>query len=225
MIFGPKYYPTLDRMTDWRQSLFSLALASRQFQNFALWAELENRQGAAEFKKVLQDCWQYHFDKFNHVDLSASFEQLAPYIPDDDGRSEEEISEGERFAFDAAIALNAAVDAVTLGTDTASVASKASMAGVIRLCENRYADEELDEDSLHEKDEINAEIDFQVTLMETVQKPRSAEMIAEVLRLALSDSVSNIGLEHNLKFEDFFREEYLSEMQRMAVNESGDTEN
>lgn len=206
MIFGAQYYPLLNKMTNWRQSLFALVLATRQYPNFKLWTEVEECQGATEFKHVLQQCWEYHFDKFNHIDLTEAFDQVAPYIPEsgDDG---ELPSEGACFAFDAAICLNAAIEAIVMHTNDAESASKASMATVIRLCENRYQDEELTEDSLLEKDEILAEIDFQVELMELLQKPRTPEMLLEILKYSLAPESSNIGLESDLTLEDLYRPE------------------
>lgn len=193
-------------MTNWRQSLFALVLATRQYPNFELWTEVEQRQGANEFKHVLQQCWEYHFDKFNHIDLTEAFELIAPYIPESEQDDGDLSNEGARFAFDAAIMLNAALDAIILNTNNeAGIASKASMASVIRLCEHHYADEDLDEDQLIEKPEILAEIDFQVGLMELVQKPRTPELIKEVLEYALKEGTSNIGLEQKLTVDDLYQ--------------------
>lgn len=204
MIFGAQFYPLVNKMTNWRQSLFALVLATRQYPNFKLWTEVESRQGATEFKHVLQQCWEYHFDKFNHIDLTEVFDQVAPYIPEIDDNGEFP-NEGAGFAFDAAICLNSAVEAIVMHTNDAESASKASMATVIRLCENTYQDEELTEDTLLEKPEIEAEINFQVDLMELVQHPRTPELLIDLLKFALAPESSNIGLENELKFEDLYR--------------------
>mgnify|MGYP000139328446 CR=1 FL=1 len=39
MIFGEKYYGMLKKLSPWRQSLFSLVLAQRQYPNYALWCD------------------------------------------------------------------------------------------------------------------------------------------------------------------------------------------
>ena len=45
MIFGEKFYDMLSKMSPWRQSMFALVLAQRQYPNYALWAEVENISG------------------------------------------------------------------------------------------------------------------------------------------------------------------------------------
>lgn len=210
MIFGAQFYPLLNKMTNWRQSLFALVLATRQYPNFKLWTEVEERQGATEFLHVLQECWEFHFDKFNHIDLGEVFDVVAPFIPENVDQEDLE-NEGARFAFDAAICLNAAIEAIVMPSEDAESASKASMASVIRLCEHRYAEEDLDEDALLEKIEILAEIDFQAELMEKLQQPRSPELIKELLEYALSFESSSIGLDAELSIDDLYRPQVWEE--------------
>ena len=45
MIFGEKYYQLLKKLSPWRQSLFALVLAQRQFPNYALWCEVNEVKG------------------------------------------------------------------------------------------------------------------------------------------------------------------------------------
>lgn len=208
MIFGPRFYIILGKITNWRQSLFALVLATRQYENFALWAELNNnRQAANAYKHALQQCWEYHFDKFNHIDLEKCLDQFAPFIPE----AKEDASEGELIAFDAAISLNAVVDAILIDTPEAINASKASMASVVRLCENRYPDKCETEEDLLDLDEISAEINYQVELYELVSTPRSTQTIMQLLEYALKDNVTNIGLDHKLTKEDFFKPEFVKQ--------------
>lgn len=204
-------------MTNWRQSLFALVIATRQYPNFKLWTEVEERQGATEFLHVLQECWEFHFDKFNHIDLSEVFDMVAPFIPENVDQEDLE-NEGSRFAFDAAICLNAAIEAIVMPSEDAESASKASMASVIRLCEHRYAEEDLDEDALLEKPEILAEIDFQADLMEKLQQPRSPELIKELLEYALSFESSSIGLDAELSIDDLYRPQVWEEKRKKEAD-------
>lgn len=199
MIFGEKFYPMLKKMPPWRHSLFALVLATRSYSNFALWCEVKQVQGRTEFLNALKQCWSYHYDKFNHIDLEAAFDQVEPYLP----LELEDYTEGDSFAFDVAVMLDVALSSVPMSSKNAQDASQASMASVIRLCENNYPDQELDEDSLIELEDIQNELKYQIDLMYKVMEPRSEENIKALLQFALEPGLSNIGLENELTCEDF----------------------
>ena len=189
----------LKKMPPWRHSLFALVLATRSYSNFALWCEVKQVQGRTEFLNALKQCWSYHYDKFNHIDLEAAFDQVEPYLP----LELEDYTEGDSFAFDVAVMLDVALSSVPMSSKNAQDASQASMASVIRLCENNYPDQELDEDSLIELEDIQNELKYQIDLMYKVMEPRSEENIKALLQFALEPGLSNIGLENELTCEDF----------------------
>lgn len=199
MLFGEKFYPLLNKMPAWRHSLFALVLATRQYPNFALWCEVKEVQGKTQYLNALKACWHFHYDKFNHVDLSAAFDEIAPFLP----MELEEYSEGDSFAFDAAVMLDAALSSVPDNAKGALNASQASLASVIRYCEHAFPDNCATEEDLLDLTPIQAEMSFQIDLMEQVRQPRSPENVIELCRLALESGCSNIGLESELTFEDF----------------------
>ena len=199
MLFGEKFYPLLNKMPAWRHSLFALVLATRQYPNFALWCEVKEVQGKTQYLNALKACWHFHYDKFNHVDLSAAFDEIAPFLP----MELEEYSEGDSFAFDAAVMLDAALSSVPDNAKGALNASQASLASVIRYCEHAFPDNCATEEDLLDLTPIQAEMSFQIDLMEQVRQPRSQENVIELCRLALESGCSNIGLESELTFEDF----------------------
>ena len=198
MLFGEKFYPLLNKMPAWRHSLFALVLATRQYPNFALWCEVKEVQGKTQYLNALKACWHFHYDKFNHVDLSAAFDEIAPFLP----MELEEYSEGDSFAFDAAVMLDAALSSVPDNTKGALNASQASLASVIRYCEHAFPDNCATEEDLLDLTPIQAEMSFQIDLMEQVRQPRSSENVIELCRLALESGCSNIGLESELTFAD-----------------------
>ena len=199
MIFGERFYPTLQKMPPWRHSLFALALATRAYPNFALWCDIKEQQGKREYLHALKQCWRFHYDKYNHVDLEAAYDIIEPLMP----MELEEYSEGDSFAFDASVILDVALQSVPFNSKNAKNASMASMASVIRLCENTNPDESDDEEKLLELDPIQAEIDFQVAVMEMVMEPRSADVVKKLLELSLESKCSNIGIESDLTIQDF----------------------
>ena len=186
-------------MPPWRHSLFALALATRAYPNFALWCDIKEQQGKREYLHALKQCWRFHYDKYNHVDLEAAYDIIEPLMP----MELEEYSEGDSFAFDASVILDVALESVPFNSKNAKNASMASMASVIRLCENTNPEESDDEEKLLELDPIQAEIDFQVAVMEMVMEPRSADVVKKLLELSLESKCSNIGIESDLTMDDF----------------------
>lgn len=85
MIFGEKYYQLLKKLSPWRQSLFALVLAQRQFPNYALWCEVnEVKGGKNAYQKTLDTLWNFHSDKFNEIDLEKTLDEFEPYLLDDE---------------------------------------------------------------------------------------------------------------------------------------------
>lgn len=191
-MFGPKFYPLLDKLGPWRQSLFALALAQRQFTNYALYTEINKLNGKSEYKNALKILWQFHTQKFNHIDLETELEKFEPFSC----TQEDDTSLGYLYAIDASISLISAFDAILskLG-DEAQMASKASMGAVVRTVE-QGSDVELDDETLRQSLLVEAEVNFQVGLYELISKgKRSTELCTQVLNYIYQDQVSNIGIE------------------------------
>lgn len=205
MMFGEKFYPMLSKLSPWRQSLFALVLAHRQFPNYALWVETLNHKGKAEFNFALKKLWEFHLDKFNHIDLEQTLDVFDPFVPDPEAEDE---NLGSLFALDAAASLTAAFDAIILHQgDEAEIASRSSLASVVRAVES-YSDEELDEEELREQELVDNEVNFQVDLMEMLKgAKRDPALVKLLLKIALKDHLSNIGVElndlHGCRYEDY----------------------
>lgn len=192
MIFGERFYPMLGKLSPWRQSLFALTLAQRQLPNFLLWCELKEQKGAAGiFKKALDELWTFHEDKFNHIDLEELVNAVEPFIPEGDP---EELSVGDLFALDALITFTAACDAVLMHEgNEAEIASKTSLGGVVRTVEEKNGT--LDDETLRENSQVDAEVDYQVELLELLSHAkRSAELTENLKVLAGNGGISNIGI-------------------------------
>lgn len=194
MIFGDKYYSLLSKLSPWRQSLFCLVLAQRQYPNYALWAEVnEVKGGANAFKKTLDTLWDFHTDKFNTIDLEKVLEEFEPYLLDDE---KDDLSVGDLFSLDATISLCAAIVAIILHEgEEAEMASRASLSGVIRKIEQENEDTEFTDEELREIETVDDEVNFQVALYELLESSvRSPELVKKLLVLGKNDGISNIGL-------------------------------
>lgn len=199
MIFGERFYPMLQKMPPWRHSLYALVLATKAYPNFALWCDINKAGGKSEYLQALKQCWNYHYDKYNHIDLEKAYDLIEPFMP----LELDEYTEGDSFAFDAAVMIDVALESVPLNSKNAKNASMASMSSVIRFCEHQFPEQSDEEDKLLELEPIQAEIDFQIALMEKVMLPRSSEVVRELLEMALAGSCSNIGIESDLTIDDF----------------------
>lgn len=195
MIFGERFYPMLGKLSPWRQSLFALSLAQRQLPNFLLWCELREQKGTAGiFLKALNELWQFHEDKFNHIDLEELVGSVEPFIPEGDP---EELSVGDLFGLDALITFSAACDAVILHEgNEAEIASRTSLGGVVRSVEEKNGP--LDDEALRENPLVDAEVNFQVELLELLSHAkRSAELTENLKVIAGNGGVSNIGISYD----------------------------
>ncbi len=193
MIFGEKFYELISKMSPWRQSLFALVLAQRQYPNYALWAEVENINGGSTvFKKTLDTLWEFHTDKFNTIDLEKILDEFEPYMLDDE---KNDLSVGDLFSLDATLSLSAAIIAIILHEgEEAEMASRASLSGVVRKIEQE-SDTEYTDEELREMQSVDDEVNFQVELYELLDKSsRGEELVKKLKVLAYNNGVSNIGI-------------------------------
>lgn len=212
MIFGEKFYPALSRLSPWRQSLYALVLAQRQFPNFALWASMgENRAAVSAFNEALKALWNFHQDKFNHVNLEVELSKLDPFIPEPEAE-EEDVSVGTLMAINAMTTLTAAFDAILMKEgNEAEIASKSSLSCVVLTCE-QASDEELDDDALREMETVDNEVNFQVSLYELLSgAKREKDLNLFLLKLAFKERLSNVGI----SYEDAGIEEITAESYRL----------
>jgi hypothetical protein len=189
-VFGDKFYKKLNKLMPWQQTVFALALAERMYPNYHLFAEASGFGDGARFRHCLDVLWTYLTIKGSRVDLSAELESFEPLIPDP-SRFE---SYGAYPALDACVALGAAYNSVIcrIGEEAmeASSASLGTVAGFAEL----LAERDLSEEELYEHELVEAEMEFQVALLEQVAQPREAETILAIRDLAAQDGVSNIGI-------------------------------
>jgi hypothetical protein len=193
MIFGEKYYKILSKLSPWRQSLFALVLAQRQYANYVLWCEVNDVKGGPKaYDKTLKSLWDFHSDKFNHIDLEKVLEEFEPYLLDDEKM---ELSVGDLFSLDATLSLSAAVLAIILHEgEEAEMASRASLSGVVRKLEQE-SDTELSDEELRNTPEVDGEVNFQIELLEILEKSqRSPELTRKLYEMSLNGGMSNIGL-------------------------------
>ncbi len=196
-MFGERFYPLLAKLSPWKQSLFALALAQRQFANYWFWSNLSQAdRGSAEYNFCLKKLWQYHQDKFNHVDLEEALAVFSPFAPDLEKEEDpEDPSTGTLLALDASLCLTAACDAVIMHEgNEAEIASRSSLAAAV-LAAQQQSEEYLDEEALREHALVDNEVNFQVSLLELLIKAqRDPSLVQLILKTALKDGCSNIGI-------------------------------
>ena len=189
-MFGDKFYKRLRGLEPWQQSVFALALAERMYPNYQLYAESTGKGNGEAFRAALDSLWLYLTEKGSRVNLSAILEEFEPHIPD----PTRETSYGAYPALDACVALGCAYNSVIcrIGEEAeeASGASVGAVAGFLEL----LAERELSQEELYEQELMEAEISFQVELLNQVAKPRDPEQILAIRELAAQGGVSNLGI-------------------------------
>lgn len=189
-MFGDKFYKKINKLAPWQQTVFALALAERMYPNYQLFSETGDFGNGQRFRETLDTLWTYLTVKGSRVDLSAELESFESFIPDPT-QSE---SYGAYPALDACVALGCAFNSVIcrIGEEAieASHASLGTVAGFVEL----LAERELSEEELYEDELLMAEMEFQVELLDRVNKQRDADTILAVRDFAAQGGVSNIGI-------------------------------
>ena len=189
-MFGDKFYKKINKLAPWQQTVFALALAERMYPNYQLFSDTGDFGNGQRFRDTLDILWTYLTVKGSRVDLSAELEAFEAFIPDPT-QSE---SYGAYPALDACVALGCAFNSVIcrIGEEAteASHASLGTVAGFVEL----LAERELSEEELYEDELLMAEMEFQVELLDRVNKQRDAEAILAVRDFAAQGGVSNIGI-------------------------------
>ena len=193
MIFGEKYFDLLKKLSPWRQSLFALVLAQRQFANYALWCDVNKIKGGKKaYQKTLDTMWEFHQDKFNTIDLEKVLDEFEPYLLDDE---KDDLSVGDLFSLDATLSISASILAIIMHEgEEAEMASRASLSGVVRKIEQENSQEYSDEE-LREMEAVDNEVNFQVELLELLQDAkREPSLVKKCFELGVNQGISNIGV-------------------------------
>lgn len=193
MIFGEKYFDLLKKLSPWRQSLFALVLAQRQFANYALWCDVnEIKGGKKAYQKTLDTMWEFHQDKFNTIDLEKVLDEFEPYLLDDE---KDDLSVGDLFSLDATLSISASILAIIMHEgEEAEMASRASLSGVVRKIEQENSQEYSDEE-LREMEAVDNEVNFQVELLGLLQDAkREPSLVKKCFELGVNQGISNIGV-------------------------------
>ena len=193
MIFGEKYFDLLKKLSPWRQSLFALVLAQRQFANYALWCDVNKIKGGKKaYQKTLDTMWEFHQDKFNTIDLEKVLDEFEPYLLDDE---KDDLSVGDLFSLDATLSISASILAIIMHEgEEAEMASRASSSGVVRKIEQENSQEYSDEE-LREMEAVDNEVNFQVELLELLQDAkREPSLVKKCFELGVNQGISNIGV-------------------------------
>ncbi|MGN0902540.1 MAG: DUF416 family protein, partial [Succinivibrio sp.] len=168
-------------------------MAERQFANYALWCDVNDVKGGSRaYERTLKTMWEFHSDKFNTIDLEKLLEDFEPYLLKDE---KEDLSVGDLFSLDATLSLSASILAIILHDgEEAEMASRASLSGVVRKIEQEEGREFTDEE-FREMESVDAEVNFQVELLEILEKEkRSVELTEKLKKMATASGLSNIGL-------------------------------
>lgn len=186
----------LGQLRSWREYGFILALAERNYPNFALFAELTAPDHGARVRKLLDQGWEMLGSRDHDLDVFQLLTHLSHCAPDPDAH--------EVYGVQPALTMvelleQAFLCRVNPDKPRAATASAASFAVVMTFIEFSEG-EGLDEDALVDLFEghelMRAERGFQEFLLEMLGEARSTdEAWVEALKAtAANDGVSNLGL-------------------------------
>ena len=73
---------SLQAMTEWQQISVGVAVVSRMYPNYALFAELTGEGDRQLFKNIVNLCWEYASGENLKIDFDKQQLKLAPVTPD-----------------------------------------------------------------------------------------------------------------------------------------------
>ena len=189
-MFGDKFYKRLRGLEPWQQSVFALALAERMYPNYQLYAESTGKGNGEAFRAALDSLWLYLTEKGSRVNLSAILEEFEPHIPDPSRETSYAASPALHACVAPGCAYNSVICRIGEEAEEASGASVGAVAGFLEL----LAERELSQEELYEQELMEAEISFQVELLNQVAKPRDPQQILAIRELAAQGGISNLGI-------------------------------
>ena len=178
MLFGNLFYKKINGLANWQQTLFALVLTTRMYPNLKLYSETNNLDIHKTFKKNLDLLWDYlefHEQQIDFNELQAEFlEKITASL--------------------ACQALLITFDSILNHTKKeALLASEKSVVTVIKYLEVRdntiYTD-----DQIVEQDAIQAELDFQMKLVDLLNHKRNEHTFENLKEMAENSGFSNIGI-------------------------------
>ncbi|MBQ8707784.1 MAG: DUF416 family protein [Succinivibrionaceae bacterium] len=193
MLFGPAFYRRIEKLKNWQQQIFATAIAQRMLPNYtALY--MEDRQTAQNYRLLadaIGQLWGYSMGASAVQDwypLRKSIRRLVR-------QQKQDSVFGVAVANSAVKAVLAAIDSILEHKgDEAMRASDLSVKILISFLENqegrRFSDEEIVENEV-----VQNELDFQMAVAQKLSSRRSAQVLEEILALALNDGYSNIGIQ------------------------------
>ena len=190
MMFGDMFYKRINNLSNWQQTLFSLVITVRMYPNLNLYSESNSLNIHTTFEKDLELLWSYLESHEQQIDFAELQEQLLELTPE----YNEEDPLGKIVASLACQSLLITFDSILNHTKTeALLVSEKSIMTVIKYLEVRD-DTTYDEDQIVELDEIQAELDFQMNIIEVLDHKRSSLMFKTLKEMAYNEGFSNIGI-------------------------------
>lgn len=194
MLFGPIFYKKINKLSNWQQALFALAISTRLVPNFKLYCDCtENTIGFNRYSTIIDTLWNYlehHNEKIDLLPFQDFICSVQPLVSN-------ESTLGEIVAYDACQSLLITIDSVIhhIGNEASKV-SETSINTVIRFLEQTL-EHDLTDEEIVEQELIETEIDFQMAVIKILNNKRSPEMFLKLKNLSKNKGYSNIGIPLN----------------------------
>ncbi len=176
----------------WQGVAFSVTMIERMYPNYQLFCEVTEHQGAEQFRKTLNTLWTWLGASKSKVNFAVQLEKIESETPD--------ASEYDNFgvypAIDTAISMACLINLIQGEDDTGAViVSKLSQGSVEAFIEASSA-EPMSKDEVKDHPLMQWEIAFQQELVAFISTATiTPDTIAQLKTMAVSEGISNIGLE------------------------------
>ncbi|MEH6452446.1 MAG: YjaG family protein [Psychromonas sp.] len=180
----------LKNLQAWQQSVFCMALAEHSMLHFQLFSEsIESAHDQAVIN-INQLFWEKMTVKGAKINFTIQQENFEEVIPD----PLQYDFYGVYPAVDYCVIMTCAFNSfLTKSEDEALNASQISFATIASFLELQ-SDTEIDEEMLLQSPLMQTELEFQSTLLEKLDNPRSPELIKSIRKFVLDFGVTNLGI-------------------------------
>lgn len=193
----PKQFEKLlGQLRSWREYGFILALAERNFPNFALFADLVAPGHSARVRQLLDQGWEILGSHDHNLDVFQLLTHLSHCAPDPDAHDVYGVQPALTMVELLEQALLCRVNPDKSRASVASLASFSVVMTFIELSEGEGLDDQAMVDLFDGHELMQAEQGFQEYLLETLGAARAPDeaLVGQLRRVAQNEGVSNLGI-------------------------------
>lgn len=177
----------------WKASAFALTLVERMFPNYQLFCQTTDFADEKAIRNSLDILWEFIAFPKTKINITAQLEKLEESTPD--------IAQFDNYgvfpAVDFAVSLDALFNQLNNSDEQGAVVVAKVSQGCVESFIEATSEQNLTSEEIKAHPLMQFEIETQLELLSLLQNSnsRNKEIVEELRQIALSEGISNIGIE------------------------------